>query len=61
MDTKQSNDRTNPYVFEDIIKEIENSGISSVCRTINKFNRIMDDNNVASKNKDLEDLIKRRC
>lgn len=46
------------YVFEDIIKEVENTGISSICRTINKFNKIMDDDNVASKNKDLEDLIK---
>jgi HD-like signal output (HDOD) protein len=46
------------YVLDDIIGEIENSGISSVCRTINKFNKLMDDSNVASKNEDLEKLIR---
>jgi HD-like signal output (HDOD) protein len=46
------------YVFEDIIKEIEHSGISSVCRTINKFNKIMNEDNLSSKNKDLENLIR---
>lgn len=46
------------YLFEDIVKQIEDSGISSVCRTINKFSKLMDDDNVSSKNKDLEDLIK---
>ncbi len=44
--------------FEVIIKKIENSGISSICRTINKFCKIMDNDNVVSKNKDLENLIK---
>jgi HD-like signal output (HDOD) protein len=53
-------DRNNQivYVFEDTVKEIEKTGISSVCRTINKFNKLMDDKNVVSKNNDLEQLIK---
>jgi HD-like signal output (HDOD) protein len=46
------------YVLDDVIKEIESSGVSSICRTINKFNKIMDSDSVTSKNKDLEDLIK---
>lgn len=46
------------YQFEDIIAKIEVSGITSVCRTINKFNKIMDDKNVSSKNRDLESLVK---
>lgn len=46
------------YNFEDVINEIEESGISTICRTINKFNKIMDDDNVASKNRDLENLVK---
>lgn len=58
MDLNKKIRKDNTYVYEDIIKKIEDSGISSICRTINKFNKIMDDNNVTSKNKDLEDLIK---
>jgi HD-like signal output (HDOD) protein len=46
------------YNFNDIVKKIEDSGISTICRTINKFNEIINDDNVASKNKDLENLIK---
>jgi len=46
------------YVFDDIIKKVEDSGISSICKTINKFNQLMNGDNVASKNKDLEELIK---
>lgn len=58
MELNQEIKNTYAYVFDDVITEIEDSGISSICRTINKFNKIMDDSNVASKNKDLEDLIK---
>jgi HD-like signal output (HDOD) protein len=58
MDINQSIQSNKPYVYEDVIKEIEASGISSICRTINKFNKIMDETNVTSKNKDLEELIK---
>lgn len=46
------------YAFNDAVKEIEDSGISSVCSTLNKFNRIMSANNMSSQNEDLEDLIK---
>jgi len=49
---------TNTYDYENIINEIEASGISTICRTINKFNKIMDADNVASKNTDLENLVK---
>ncbi len=59
MDINQSDQGVKyTYVFEDIINEAENTGISSICRTINKFNKLMDEDNVASKNKDLENLIK---
>lgn len=45
--------------FEDIIKQIGDCGLSTTCNTINKFNSLMDDDNVSSKNKDLESLIKK--
>ena len=56
LDNKHSSRKT--YNLIEIVKEIEDSGISSICRTINKFNQIMDDDNVSSKNRDLENLIK---
>jgi HD-like signal output (HDOD) protein len=58
MEINQQINSNDAYIFEDVVKEIENSGISSICRTINKFRKIMDDDNVASKNADLENLIK---
>ena len=50
--------KTKHYNFNDVVKQIEDSGITSICRTINKFNQIMNNDNVASKNRDLENLVK---
>jgi hypothetical protein len=45
MDENQRVKGKKVYVFEEIIKEIEDSGISSICRTINKFNHSLDSAN----------------
>ena len=58
MQLNQKIDYQYDYSFEDVVDEIGASGITSICRTINKFNRIMDDDNVSSKNRDLENLVK---
>ena len=56
--TSHEDSNKNDYNFNDVIQQIQDSGISSICRTINKFNQIMDDDNVNSKNRDLENLVK---
>ena len=46
------------YLFNEVVEEIENTGISSTCKTINQFNQIIDQQNKSSSNKDLEKIIK---
>ena len=46
------------YSFKDIVNEIEQTGISSTCKTINKFNQIISNQNKTSSNEDLEKVIK---
>jgi len=57
MQSNQSAKHIVSYDYEEIIGQIKASGITSVCSTINNFNRLMDDENVAAKNKDLEELV----
>lgn len=46
------------YNFNDIVNDIEKTGISSTCKTINEFNQLIQNQDNTSSNSDLEKIIK---